>query len=116
MPPFLVCLPPCATLHGSEEIKDEAVDNLAAVNVKGGIVPPVQSVVIEATTDASIFLQFVKLLIETGVLSTGDVFIVDNCMVHYQGDNIGLEETLEEMFGIRLLRLPAYHPLSLIHI
>ena len=83
---------------------------LAAVNIKGGNIPPVQSVVIEATTDASIFLQFVKVLIESGVLAAGDVFVLDNCTVHYQGDNVGLEETLQEMFGVSLLRLPAYHP------
>ena len=83
---------------------------LAAVNIKGGEVPPVQSVVIEETTNAAIFLQFVKLLLETGVLNAGDLFILDNCTVHYQGDNVGLEETLMEMFGVRLVTLPAYHP------
>ena len=83
---------------------------LCAVNIKGGIVPPVQSVVIEEITNASIFLQFVKLLIETGVIGAGDYLVVDNCTVHYQGDNIGLEETLADMFGITLLTLPAYHP------
>lgn len=83
---------------------------LCAVNIKGGVVPPVQSVVLDETTNAAIFLQFVKLLIETGVLGAGDYFIVDNCTVHYQGDNIGLEETLRDMFGITLVALPAYHP------
>ena len=83
---------------------------LAAVNIKGGVVPPVQSVVIEEVSNAPIFLQFVKVLIETGVLAAGDVFVVDNCTIHYQGDNVGLEETLRDMFGITLLRLPAYHP------
>ena len=44
------------------------------------------------------------------MLARGDVFVVDNCTIHYQGDNIGLDETLMDMFGITLLRLPAYHP------
>ena len=83
---------------------------MAAVNIKGGVIPPVQSVVIEETTNASIFLQFVKLLIETGVLQAGDWFIVDNCTLHFQGDNIGLSDTLKEMFNISLILLPAYHP------
>ena len=50
------------------------------------------------------------MLIESGVLAAGDYFIVDNCTVHYQGDNVGLEETLQDMFGVTLLALPAYHP------
>ena len=83
---------------------------LAAVNVKGGVIPPVQSIVIEETTNAAIFLQFVKFLIQTGVLQVGDFFIVDNCTLHFLGDNIGLKDTLKEMFNITLLLLPAYHP------
>ena len=82
---------------------------LCAVNIKGGVVPPVKSIVIEETTNASIFLQFVKLLIKSGILGAGDYFIVDNCTVYYQGDNVGLEETLQEMFGVTLLSLPVYH-------
>ena len=44
------------------------------------------------------------------MLSTGDVFIVDNFTIYSQGNNIGLEETLMDMLVITLLRLPAYHP------
>ena len=44
------------------------------------------------------------------MLSRGDFFILDNCTLHFQGDNIGLKDTLMDMFGIRLILLPAYHP------
>ena len=56
------------------------------------------------------FLQFVKLLIQTGVLQAGNYFILDNCALYFQGDNIGLKDTLKEMFNITLILLPAYHP------
>ena len=40
------------------------------------------------------------------MLSCGYYLIVDNCTVH---DNIGLEETILDMFNIKLAWLPAYH-------
>ena len=39
---------------------------------------------------------------------TGDIFIVDNCSIHYQGDNIGLPDALWELYGIRFVVLPPY--------
>ena len=41
---------------------------LADVNIKGGNVPPVKSVLIEQCTDSSIFLEFIRMLLESGVL------------------------------------------------
>ena len=70
---------------------------LAAVNLKGGNVPPVYFEVLEETTNSALYLQFVKKLIENGVLVAGDFFIVDNCSIHYQGDNVGLPEVLWEL-------------------
>ena len=83
---------------------------LAALNLKGGDVPPVYYEVIEETTTSAIYLQFVKNLIENGVLVAGDFFIVDNCSLHYQGDNVGLAEALRDLFQIHLILLPPYSP------
>ena len=83
---------------------------LCAVNLKGGDVPPLDFVVLEETTNAAIFIAFVKQLIQNGTLRRGDIFIVDNCTVHFQGDNEGLENALWEMHGINMVFLPPYHP------
>ena len=83
---------------------------LAAVNIKGGQVPPVYFRVLEATTNAAIYCQFVKELLDAGVLRSGDFFIVDNCSIHTQGDNIGLADALWNLHGITLLTLPPYSP------
>ena len=61
-------------------------------------------------TIASIFLRFVKHLIEVGILSSGDIFVLDNCSVHVHGDNCGLRDKLMTGFGILLMPLPPYHP------
>ena len=83
---------------------------LAAVNLKGGNVPPVHYEVLEETTTSALYLEFVKRMIERGVLQTGDIFVVDNCSIHYQGDNIGLPDALWELYGIRFFALPPYFP------
>ena len=83
---------------------------LAAVNVKGGSVPPVYSQVIEECTNAAIYLQFVKKLVENCVLEPGDLFVVDNYTIHFQGDNAGLPDALWSLFKIRLIALPPYSP------
>ena len=62
---------------------------LTAVNIKGGTIPPVKSIVLEESTDSSLFLQFIRILLNEQILKRGDVFIVDNCSVHVKGDNIG---------------------------
>ena len=83
---------------------------LAAVNIKGGDVPPVYYEVVDATTNAAIYCQFVRKLIEHGVLERGDVFVVDNCTVHNQGDNTGLPYALWDLHGIHFVNLPPYSP------
>ena len=45
---------------------------LAAVNVKGGQIPPVYFHVLEATTNAAIYCQSVKELVDAGVLRRGE--------------------------------------------
>ena len=53
---------------------------LAAVTIKENV-SPVEFVVLQTTTTAQIFMQFVRRLIEGGILKSGDIFIVDNCSV-----------------------------------
>ena len=84
---------------------------LAAVSVKGGHVRAVEYILLEKVrTDTPIFLRFVKRLLRVGTLERGDIFVVDNCSVHIQGDNSGLQESLMSDFGILMLALPPYHP------
>ena len=83
---------------------------LAAVNLKGGSVPPVYSEVLETTTNSAIYLQFVKNLVNNGVLKSGDIFVVDNCSIHYQGENMGLPDALWDLYQIRFIALPPYSP------
>ena len=65
---------------------------VAAVNIKGGTVPPVKSFLIEKCTDSSIFLRFIRLLLESRVLERGVVYVFDNCTIHKFGDNIGTQD------------------------
>ena len=78
--------------------------------MRGRDVPPVYYEVVEATTNAAIYCQFVRKLIEHGVLERGDVFVVDNCTVHNQGDNVGLPDGLWNEHGVLILTLPPYSP------
>ena len=101
------------------DIPNHAVDSansknrysiLSAVNIKGGLIPPVKSAIIEKCTDSSIFLQFIRQLLEEGILRQGDVFIVDNCSIHTQGDNTGTQDYLLNECEILMITLPPYHP------
>ena len=83
---------------------------LAAVTLKGGHVRPVEYFLLDKVcANASIFLRFVKHLIEIGTLSRGDIFVLDNFSVHAHGDNCGLSDKLMTGFGILLVPLPSYH-------
>ena len=66
--------------------------------------------ILEECTTSAIYLEYVKKLIENGVLVPGDYFIVDNCSIHYQGDCVGLPEALWELYQIRFVALPPYSP------
>lgn len=83
---------------------------LCAVNLKGGNIPPCDFVVLEECTNAAVFAEFVSNLITNGTLVRGDIFVVDNCTVHFQGDNEGMEDALWELHGINMVFLPPYHP------
>ena len=64
---------------------------LAAITIKTGVPKAVDWVLLQKYTDAPLFCQFVRILLDNGTLSRGDIFIVDNCSIHVQGDNIGLQ-------------------------
>lgn len=83
---------------------------LAAVTIKAGVRKLVDWVVLQTCTDTSLFCQFVCILLENGILSRGDILIVDNCSIHVQGDNIGLQEELFHTHGILMIALSPYHP------
>ena len=83
---------------------------LAAVNLKGRSVPPVYWEVLEECTTSALYLQYVKNLVDNQILQPGDFFVVDNCSIHYKGDNVGLPEALWELYQIRFIALPPYSP------
>ena len=84
---------------------------LCAVNIKATTNnPAIDFIILDNTTDAAIFIQFVKRLIRKGILEEGDFFVLDNCTVHSQGDNIGLKNALCELYRITLIMLPPYSP------
>ena len=73
--------------------------------------PHVDAVIIKgATTDASIFSCYVKQLVSLGMLQRGDIFVVDNCTVHFKGNNEFLADELFRQLGIMMIPLPPYHP------
>ena len=41
--------------------------------------------------------------------TTGGIFILDNCIIHMYGDNIGTQEFLFGEYGILMITLPPYH-------
>ena len=66
--------------------------------------------VLEESGDSYLFRAFVMHLIEEGTLREGDVFVVDNCSIHFHGQNKELEKDLWEEFNILMIPLPPYHP------
>lgn len=68
---------------------------------------------LEECSKSALFLQFVffvLLLTNEEILERGDIFVVDNCSIHYKGDNLGIQELLFWYHGILMITLPPYHP------
>jgi transposase len=59
---------------------------------------------------ATDFLLFVADLLTDGVLAAGDVFVMDNCSIHYADNIASILDDLLAMKGVRLYFLPAYSP------
>ena len=81
---------------------------LAAISMKRD--HPICARVIDLNGDAIVFQEFVRECLDEGVLSTGDIFIVDNCTIHCYGGNEYLQEVLWEEHQILMITIPPYHP------
>ena len=68
--------------HTMNENSKNKYSIIATVTLKGNSVKPVEFVVLEQCTDAALFLQLVRIILEKGTLSKGNIFIVDNCSIH----------------------------------
>ena len=55
------------------------------------------------------FLQFVKRLFFKGALVWGNIFVADNCTLHFIGYYAGLRNTLFQEYGVLMMNLPPYH-------
>ena len=71
---------------------------------------PVEYVVLQITTTAPVLMQSVRCLLQYGTRSYGDIFVVDNCSVHLQGDKIGIQNELWDKYEIMMVPLPPYIP------
>ncbi len=65
--------------------------------------------VVEEYGDAIVFSSFVATCVREGVLQPYDIFVVDNCSIHFKGDNEELQEFLWETYAITMIPLPPYH-------
>ena len=81
---------------------------LAAVTVKRDTVL-VQALVLEENGSAALFANFVSHLLSAGTLQRGDIFIVDNCSIHFMGDCQFLQSSLMEEVGVLMIPLPPYY-------
>ena len=80
----------------------------AACTIKHRVKRNVEYIIIDECTDASIFVHFVGLLLEKGILREGGIFVVDNCTVHMKGDNGNLQDHLLQKAGVLMVPLPPY--------
>ena len=73
---------------------------MAACSVRRGIERALEYITIEEHSH----------LIEIDFLRQGDVLVVDNCSIHFSGQNSELQEKLWTEAGILMIPLPPYHP------
>ena len=67
---------------------------IAACSVKKGLQRALEFIMIDATGDAHIFRLFIAHLIKIGFMERGDILVVDNCTLHFAGENSSLQESL----------------------
>ena len=65
--------------------------------------------VVEEYGDAIVFSSFVGECIREGVLQPYNIFVVDNCSIHFKGENEPLQQMLWEEYAITMIPLPPYH-------
>ena len=75
----------------------------AAVTVKTRIRRNVEYLLVEEKGNAYLFREFVFHLIAEGALREGDVLVLDNCTIHFEGENSVLEEELWRQFNILMV-------------
>ena len=63
---------------------------LTVVKIKGGGIHLDRFEILEECTDSSLFLQFARIILEKGILSRGDICVVDNYKIHIEGGNINI--------------------------
>ena len=54
------------------------------------------------------FQEFVAYAIRIGALQLEDILVVDNCTIHFKGENKFVEDVLYKYHNISLIPLPAY--------
>jgi hypothetical protein len=62
--------------------------------VKKGLQRALEFIMIDATGDAHIFRLFIAHLIKIRFMERGDILVVDNCTLHFAGENSSLQESL----------------------
>ena len=81
---------------------------LAAVTLKRDV-PSVQALVLEVHGNAPLFANFVGHLLATRTLQRGDIFVVDNCSIHFMGDCQFMQQMLMEEAGVLMIPLAPYY-------
>ncbi len=64
----------------------------------------------DGTNDATMFSDFVYLMVVDGFLRNGDVLVIDNVSIHWYGELAVLEEILWEDYKILIVCMPARSP------
>ena len=64
--------------------------------------------VVKETGDAIAFSEFVAIGLEERILMAGDILVVDNCSIHFSGDNESLQDVLLKQHNILLMTLLPY--------
>ena len=54
-------------------------------------------------------INFVSHLLSAGTLQRGDIFVVDNCSIHFMGDCQFIQSSLMEEAGVLMIPLPPYY-------
>jgi hypothetical protein len=85
----------------------ERYNCMTAVALKKRI--PAYSLVFDANGDSFLFFEFVMKLLEEGILAPWDIFIVDNCTIHFQSQCEDLQNHLWNECQILMIPLPPYH-------
>ena len=96
--------------HEMEPNAKNRYNILAAATISRGSVKPVEFEILQECTNSSLFLEFVRVLIEQRTLVRGDIFVVNSFTIHMFGNNIGIQDTLFNVHAILMITLLPYQP------